>query len=468
MFIDCRKGMRIAVTVCVLFMLLAGIALTTGMALAESVYTNEETVSVSFSMDDDIKYKLAQMEKAFPDEKFWNYHDQNKLGNAKQWAVSVNGKTYYVSTKACTGKTRSDHDNWDKVKDNRDICQSNYYRGKSCTGFTYMFYQLLWGEYVNDVTAVYYKDDPNLTELLLPGDAVYTGSHWFIVTERRADGTYEYVDCNGEAGGLCKIDWSHTSSRFEQWISKMPKYKKARVHLHDPEASYRQREELRKEEATKIPRITDSTTGHVYSLYRGSMTWTAARSYAQSLGQGYDLATMDGSSAKEQSIIENLVVDFGHACWLGGTKSSGSWQWVSGVPISGSDSRWDDGEPSGAHSSGSKENYLGIYGNSTQTSYATIRKWNDFQNSSSTIKGFVIEYTPDTSSSTPPTGRLPGDADDNGVVNLNDVQCMLRYIAGELYDINFNNADTNANDQMDMHDVLLLMQYISGWEVPLK
>lgn len=140
--------------------------------------------------------------------------------------------------------------------------------------------------------------------------------------------------------------------------------------------------------------ITDATSNHIYCLYKKPLSWSLARSYAQSLGEGYDLATMDGSSANEQSIIEELVDNYGYACWLGANDLNGSWQWVSGVDISTSDSRWDSGEPSGTTSSGSAEHYLGIYGNSTQTSYATINKWNDFKVDSGTIKGFVVEYTP--------------------------------------------------------------------------
>ena len=98
---------------------------------------------------------------------------------------------------------------------------------------------------------------------------------------------------------------------------------------------------------------------------------------------------MNGDSNQEQGIIESLVDQLGKACWLGGNNLKGSWKWVSGETISLKDSRWDKGEPSGGN-----EHYLGIYGDSSQTSYATINKWNDFANGSNTIKGFVVEYTP--------------------------------------------------------------------------
>ena len=139
----------------------------------------------------------------------------------------------------------------------------------------------------------------------------------------------------------------------------------------------------------------DAETGHVYKLIKGNVTWEAARSYAESLGAGWQLACMDDDSDDEQEIIENLVVSFDKACWLGAHNLAGSWMWLSGVPISTDDSRWDDNEPSGNYQT-STENYLGIYANDNQTSYSTARKWNDFQLTSTTPKGFVAEYTPET------------------------------------------------------------------------
>jgi len=138
---------------------------------------------------------------------------------------------------------------------------------------------------------------------------------------------------------------------------------------------------------------TDENSGHIYRLYQGAVTWDYARMYANSLGEGWQLACMDGDSEYEQSIIEELVVSFNKACWLGGNNLSGRWMWLSGIPIDVNDSRWDENEPSGNYKS-STENYLGIYANNTQTSYSTARKWNDFQLTSTTPKGFVVEYTP--------------------------------------------------------------------------
>lgn len=379
------------------FVLLAGIFLPIKTAAAESVYTNAEPISVSFSLSAETKEKLSLLREAFPSGSFWNYHDKDKLGSAKQWAVTVNGKTYYASTKRCSESNREIHDVYKIVKDNRTYCQSNIYHGsRSCVSFAGAFFEMLWGKRKADATEVRYSEEPNLLDLLLPGDilVIYSGGHNILITGRNEDGTLEYVDCNGEGGGNCKIVWEHTTERFKKWKDSFLAHASGYAFLHDPDASYRQLAELRRKALSNAKSATDPETGHVYSLMPYGMSWSAARSYARSLGEGYDLATMDGSSANEQNLIENLVEEYDYACWLGGSCTGGTWQWVNGAEISTSDARWDTGEPSGKTSSGSTENYLGIYANSTQTSYATINKWNDFKPSSSTIKGFVIEYTP--------------------------------------------------------------------------
>lgn len=64
--------------------------------------------------------------------------------------------------------------------------------------------------------------------------------------------------------------------------------------------------------------------------------------------------------------------------------------------------------------------------------------------------------------------RLPGDADDNGVVDLNDALAVLRYDAGELADIHTSNADVNGDGNADAADALILFQYGAGWNVTLQ
>ena len=64
--------------------------------------------------------------------------------------------------------------------------------------------------------------------------------------------------------------------------------------------------------------------------------------------------------------------------------------------------------------------------------------------------------------------RIPGDADDNGKVDLSDALAILRYDAGTADAINTSNADVNADGAADIRDALLLLQFGAGWDVELK
>ncbi len=64
--------------------------------------------------------------------------------------------------------------------------------------------------------------------------------------------------------------------------------------------------------------------------------------------------------------------------------------------------------------------------------------------------------------------RIPGDADDNGLVNLADAQLVIRYGTDSTVEINADNADVNADSAVDLNDALLLLQFNAGWNVKLK
>lgn len=64
--------------------------------------------------------------------------------------------------------------------------------------------------------------------------------------------------------------------------------------------------------------------------------------------------------------------------------------------------------------------------------------------------------------------RVPGDADDNGSVNIYDALTILRYASGEVVTINLSNAEVTGDDQVDAHDALLIMKKGAGWNVKLK
>ena len=64
--------------------------------------------------------------------------------------------------------------------------------------------------------------------------------------------------------------------------------------------------------------------------------------------------------------------------------------------------------------------------------------------------------------------RLPGDADDNGSVDIYDALTILKHLSGEAVDINLTNAEVNRDSQVDVQDAILIMEKSAGWNVTLK
>ena len=56
-----------------------------------------------------------------------------------------------------------------------------------------------------------------------------------------------------------------------------------------------------------------------------------------------------------------------------------------------------------------------------------------------------------------------GDLNDDGVINMQDVVLLRRYIVGGYdVDINIMAADVNRDDVLNMQDVVLIRRYIVG------
>lgn len=66
------------------------------------------------------------------------------------------------------------------------------------------------------------------------------------------------------------------------------------------------------------------------------------------------------------------------------------------------------------------------------------------------------------------TTHVPGEANVDGTVDINDALVILRYASGETVSINIRNADVNADGNVDIHDALLILQYDAGWNVTLQ
>ena len=128
--------------------------------------------------------------------------------------------------------------------------------------------------------------------------------------------------------------------------------------------------------------------GHEYAYYPYSLTWSVAKAKCEEFG-GH-LATISDSG--ENHAVWMIIDD---PAWIGAYRDSGSstYKWVTGESFSYTN--WDDGEPSMSNG-GRDERFVGIYENDTDTQYSTTEKWNDFSETTGTIKGFVCEWEPQT------------------------------------------------------------------------
>ena len=64
--------------------------------------------------------------------------------------------------------------------------------------------------------------------------------------------------------------------------------------------------------------------------------------------------------------------------------------------------------------------------------------------------------------------RLAGDANEDGIVDLEDVVLIFAYCADKTTRINLINANVNGDTAVDKNDALLLMQYDAGWDIELQ
>ena len=63
---------------------------------------------------------------------------------------------------------------------------------------------------------------------------------------------------------------------------------------------------------------------------------------------------------------------------------------------------------------------------------------------------------------------IPGDVNGNGTVNLKDVALLQQYLSGWDVVIVEAASDPNGDGKINLKDVALLQQYLSGWDVVLK
>lgn len=63
---------------------------------------------------------------------------------------------------------------------------------------------------------------------------------------------------------------------------------------------------------------------------------------------------------------------------------------------------------------------------------------------------------------------IPGDANEDGKVNLVDVTVMLQFSAQWIVGLNLDNADVTGDGNVNLSDVTLILKYIAKWDVELK
>jgi len=66
------------------------------------------------------------------------------------------------------------------------------------------------------------------------------------------------------------------------------------------------------------------------------------------------------------------------------------------------------------------------------------------------------------------SNRVPGDADENGIVDWGDLILILKYVSLWDVSINLSNAEVTGNGVVNWDDLILLLKYVSLWDVQLK
>ena len=149
-------------------------------------------------------------------------------------------------------------------------------------------------------------------------------------------------------------------------------------------------------------RYFSPSNGHIYEYVSGNINWSAARE--ASTGSTYDgvagyLVTI--TSQEEQSFINARVsqkywmglsdeVDEGTFEWMDGPEA-GTEIRISGVNVSGQYNNWASNQPDGA------DYVLGNFGN---------RQWDDDNDNSGQVNGYIVEYGASTSGITTPFSSI--------------------------------------------------------------
>lgn len=206
-----------------------------------------------------------------------------------------------------------------------------------------------------------------------------------------------------------------------------------------------------------VPASTAYYEHSKYILFDKNITWTEASEICKSLG-GH-LATI--SSIGEDTAISKLLKE-GKRDWhyMGASKMSGTWEWVDGsdTPMSGGCANWMDTSGNSQPGPTGWGDYL--------MKYRETEGWigipNFYMPSSNMSQiGFVCEIDDAI------VDYIPGDINDDGVVNTKDLTRLLKYLSHEDVSVNTYALDVNGDGAVNTKDLTRLLKYISHEDVKI-
>lgn len=120
--------------------------------------------------------------------------------------------------------------------------------------------------------------------------------------------------------------------------------------------------------------------------------------------------------------------------------------------------------PDGTTASGSLTGVSDLAGGNIGTLTFTVNA--DAAYGTYTVEAYLISGSTTVNGSVTFTvsERLPGDADENGVVNALDAMTIAMYAAGwDNVSINLSNADVDGSGTVNALDAMIIAQYAAGW-----
>ena len=353
-----------------------------------SKLSSQEYILISIENNEDVSKTKLQAEDSS--------YSVSIGGNIIPFSDYPNGSYFTDNGQPCAVGAHKEENTQCYMSESYCNCKCTYngvwLKSSQCMGFASMTFLRLYGHTIYDQC---YKSVPtiaigsvtkNRVQSLISDGSIKPGAHIRTINGHSliymgSDSQYFYT-YEGNTDNRCRVSVIRNT-----WDSAIGYYNKNGISYVQLPNNYPDTGTLPDPTAT----TTSSSTGHKYAVYNYATTWENAKAKCEELG-GY-LATITSDS--EQSLVLSLVQNLNKPCWIGAYRDSGSsaYKWITGESFSYTN--WDDDEPSMSNG-GRDERFVGIYANDTDTQYSTTGKWNDFSETTGTIKGFVCEWNPQT------------------------------------------------------------------------